>query len=195
MRRRTVLALGSSVVATGCLERSGPPGDDPDTTDGSPPLRPVADVDCPEWSDADRTVCWPHDDGRGLELSASSVVLEPSADDEVATVTFTLRNRSGESVGLNPYDWRVDRWTGSAWEHVAPDVHVEPWTTVPDGGTYEWVLGREQHSAPSSETSQTVVEDLGAGTYAFTVTGVLGGEEASTGERVASTALFVVRTG
>lgn len=216
MKRRTVIAaLGGSVAAAGCLGRPEASGDDPDTpakgtdgdetasdtrtdgapADGTPPVDPVADVDCPDRPEADRTVCWPHEDGQSLELSASSAVLEPSADEGVPTVTFTLRNRTGESFGLNPYDWRIDRWTGSAWEHVAPDVHVEPWTQVPDGGTHEWVLSREQHPAPRSENTRTVVEDLGTGTYAFTVSGLLGGDDEEPGERVACTALFVVRGG
>ena len=162
-------------------------------TDGTPPVDPVADVDCPDKSEADRRVCWPHDDG-ALLRSASSVVFEPTADlDEVATLTFTLRNTTGESFGLNPYAWRIDRWTGESWRRVAPDVYIEPWTHVPDGGTYEWVLSREQHSTPGGESAQAVVQDLDPGTYAFTVSGILGGDDEAAGERVALSALFVVR--
>lgn len=218
MKRRTVLAtLGSSALAAGCLGRSGAPGADDGTdtdttdpgtdgttgetptdgtpTDGSLPIEPVADVDCPAQEGADRTVCWPHEDGgdANVWLSGSGVVLEPAADGEVGTLTFTLHNVAGESFGLNPYDWRIDRQTASGWEHVAPDVHIEPWTHVESGGTYEWVLSQQQHAAPGSETTQTVVQDLDAGTHAFTVSGILGGDDETAGERVTCTALFVVR--
>ena len=104
-------------------------------------------------------------------------VFEPTTgDDTLETITFTLHNRSGGPFGLNPYAWAIERRTTSGWEHVAPDEHVEPWTTVEDDGTYIWRLSVETHPSGDWENHRTLVEDLESGVYAFTIAGSLGGE-------------------
>ncbi|AQL43536.1 hypothetical protein BV210_12890 [Halorientalis sp. IM1011] len=202
MKRRTVLAaLGATTAATaGCLDRSGngstptdtdrtgtgggtetPPGTA--TDERRTPMAPSGrfdGADCPSFSDGvDRTVCF-----HALEPGSAEVWVEPdrevfeptTGDDTLETITFTLHNQSGGPFGLNPYAWAIERRTTSEWEHVAPDEHVEPWTTVEDDGTYTWELSVETHPSGDWENHRTLVEDLESGVYAFTITGSLGGD-------------------
>jgi hypothetical protein len=205
--------VGSAVALTaGCLDSTngddpntdgdGPgaspgspttdPGPDTPTNDPATPTTPVADLECPTFEkDVDRRVCWPDRDGDAetLSIEASSPVLERNADEgEVATLTFTLGNVTGRPFGMNPYAWSIHRWTGDAWEKVAPDAHVEPWTTVESGESYEWVLSTREHSGPQSENSQAIVEDLADGTYAFQIAGNLAAESADGTETATATA-------
>ncbi|RXK51817.1 hypothetical protein [Halorientalis pallida] len=202
MRRRTILAtLGTSAMAVaGCLDQSGD-GSTPTDTDGSggpdgtetpngtaddgsgTPASPSGRFDgteCPTVSDSvDRTVCFHALGGGSAEVwvEPDRELFEPTTDDQsVETVTFTLHNQSGESFGLNPYAWAIRRRTSDGWEHVAPDEHVEPWTTVDDGGAYTWRLSVETHPSPDRDDHVTLVEDLESGVYAFTIRGALGGE-------------------
>lgn len=205
MHRRTVLAaLGTLTAGTaGCLtqgsrstpdDSTGTDTDDPTTSpDGATPSDPVGDVECPSFAEtADRTVCWPETGDEPLYLDASSVVFEPSAGDGgVETIEFVLHNASERAVGLNPYAWGIERQTTDGWEHVAPEVYPEPWTSVESGETYTWVLSVEEHSGAMAERTMAVTEDLADGTYAFHLTCMAGDE--STRETVECIALFEVR--
>ncbi|SEN06954.1 hypothetical protein SAMN05216388_1001291 [Halorientalis persicus] len=205
MKRRTMLtALGTATVATaGCLDRSGD-GSTPTDTDGpgstdrtetpagtadesrtpTAPSGRFDGADCPAFSDSvDRTVCF-HALGNGsaeVWIEPDRELFEPTTDDDtVETITFTLCNESGESFGLNPYAWAIKRRTADGWEHVAPEEHVEPWTTVDDGGTYTWRLSVETHPSPDRDDHMTLVEALESGVYAFAIAGSLGGETSGT---------------
>ncbi|WP_128225268.1 hypothetical protein [Halobacteriaceae bacterium SHR40] len=97
---------------------------------------------------------------------------EPSgADDSVKTMEFVLRNRTDESFGLNPYSWSIYEQIENEWSFVAPDEYVEPWTEVASGETYTWQYSIHRHSAPMSEDTMAVVQDLSSGIYAFQITG------------------------
>lgn len=212
-RRAVLLAIGASTA--GCVNtgagggdgrtNTGPNGTGTDQgtpdgqttgTDGGTPRDARERFDeypCPSFAErTDRTVCWHTVDPGSADvyLSVSSPVFEPSAGD--ATLSFTLHNDSGVPFGHNPYGWAIKRETGEGWEHVAPDVHIEPWETVPDGETYTWVLRVDEGASASTdrERSLTVEQDLTDGVYAFQVTGVLEGEDRTSVECVA---LFEVR--
>lgn len=204
--RRTVLAaVGTSLVSAGCLG-SGPGrgpvngnGTDPTPTDGpastptATPGGPFADVACPSFTETDRTVCWhTRPDDAPVVLEPETTAFEPVADNQtVETVAFTLRNRSEQSFGLNPYAWQLQVRADDGWRRVAPDQWIEPWDTVAPGETWEWILATRQHPTPSEERVVRVFQDVDDGTYAFAVHGFLGeGTDDATG--IECVALFDV---
>lgn len=215
MYRRTVLvAIGASTagcVNTGAGGSDGRTNTDPNgtgtdqrtpdgrtTTDGGTPQdarERFGEYPCPSFAEGtDRTVCWHTVDPESadLYLSVASPVFEPAAGD--ASLPFTLHNDSGVPFGHNPYEWAIKRETEEGWEHVAPDMYIEPWETVPDGETYTWVLRVGEDATTSAGTDRertlTVTQDLADGVYAFQITGLLEGEARTSVECVA---LFEVR--
>ena len=199
-----VVATGGCLRATGGGDRptdgpgdtpSGTPTDAPaETPAGTPTDTPVdtrssdegdgagasfEDVPCPSFADGvDRTVCnHTHSEDAPVYLTASKAVFSPTTgDDTVETTRFVLHNESGAPFGLNPYAWALKRREDEGWSHVAPEMYVEPWVTVPDGGTYDWVLSVEEYPSPDAEETVFLTEDLDSGTYAFQVTGAIEGE-------------------
>lgn len=218
MRRRAVLGTLTALTVglAGCSGGGPGPGagggsadtDEPtdtateeptDTPDERTPQAPESRFDgdpCPSFDGAaDGTVCF-HELGNGsapVSLEPSAELFEPSpGDGSVETVTFTLHNRSGEAVGLNPYDWSVHRRTDGGWERVAPDAIPEPWLRLQDGQNFEWRLAVEQHPTTDGERTQFPVVDLADGVYAFAVT-VAGESGPNSGHRTECVALFEVR--
>lgn len=189
MRRRPLLAaLGTAAVA-GCLSNAPLGGDD-----GRTPIEPPDDWgECPSFEDdVDLTVCATDAAGADVALTPSSRTFEEDGDDEVETLTFTLRNDGDGPFRFNPHDWAVMRWIPDGWERVAPDEHVDPLYELPAGGTYEWVLSTTEHPSPMSEDSTAVVVDLTAGErYAFRVDGWFG--EFDGGRRIETVARFEYR--
>lgn len=138
------------------------------------------DLECPSFDDhADRTGCY-HDaavDEASLVLAAEPEVVDPAADDGAAFVRFVLYNESGATIQFNPYDWDVHRrGEEGEWTHVAPEVHPEPMTSVATGERFTWLLptgpaaGESAPVGDDRENVQPVGVELGAGTYAFSVT-------------------------
>lgn len=213
MRRRTVLAaIGTTLATTGCLGAATPgtgegdgatdsptdsPTETPGTPDGPYPEYPdsIRNAECPSFADADRTVCnHTRSADADLYLSTSSAVYEPiQGNDAVETVTFTLHDESDQQFGFNPYGWTVKHRTDDGWQHVAPEVHPEPWTTIQPGQTYRWELSTQTHPTPKSEnTNYPVVEDLKSGLHAFTIAGLLGDRDDEDPTEVECIALFAV---
>ncbi|MFB6178994.1 MAG: hypothetical protein ABEI77_04640, partial [Halorientalis sp.] len=159
------------------------------------PHDPFEDAPCPSFDEnADRTVCWhtADTDAEPIYLDASTVVFEPSTDDNsVETMEFVLHNNSDGTFGLNPYDWQIQRQTDDGWEHVAPDARVEPWLNLEAGLTYTWNLSVERHPTPHQERTQAIMEDLDDGTYAVQITG-LTDQESDDPTHVECIALFEV---
>jgi hypothetical protein len=172
------------------------PTDEPTDGPGGTPQDPLSGVPCPSFAEGvDRTVCWPYGDlaDEPLYLDASSVVLEPTADDgEVASLEFVLHNGSEQSFGLNPHDWSIWRRTEDDWSFVAPEEHVEPWYTVESGATYTWQLSVREPRSHRSGSWLPIVQDLDDGNYAFQLTGSFG-EGPNSGTQVECVALFAVR--
>jgi len=217
--RRTVLAaLGTAVATAGCFgqgrqDPGGGPGtesDAPTDTPGETPTEtadqspseppqgtnggPFSDLACPSFTETDRTVCW---HGRSGD---APVVLEPEdtafrpvdGNNTIETFEFTLRNRSEEAFGLNPYAWQLQVHEDGEWTHVAPDEWIEPWHTVEPGETFKWILATERHPTPGGADDKIhVIEDLDPGTYAFAVHGNLGAE-ADDAESIECIARFAV---
>lgn len=175
MNRRSFIATIGTVttLTAGCVSQSD--GNQP-TEKGSTPNGNTGfdDIDCPSFADSDQTVCY-----HTLTDDDASVVVEPSteqfapsgADDSVETMAFVLRNRTDEPFGLNPYSWSIYERIDTKWSFVAPEEYVEPWTEIPSGETYTWQFSIQQHSAPMSEDTMAIVENLTSGIYAFTITG------------------------
>ena len=213
MRRRTALTAVAAAAASslaGCLSDAlagapagteetpgsddahlgtgdGTPGTDDETAE--PPGAQWGT--CPSFvENADRTVCYRDHGDADVSLAPSKLTFEEyGGNDAVETVTFTLHNRDDASFRLNPQDWAVKRLTDDGWIHVAPDEHVDPLHEVPPGGTYEWVLGTQQHTSPRSDDSTSVTVDLSsAERYAFRVHGWFG--EADEGPRIEAVARF-----
>ena len=213
-RRRALVAIGSSlaaapVAAAGCLAPSAgsPPengdgngngdGDGNDGGNGNEEL--FDDIECPSFAEnADRTVCW-HTSDRDAEpirLVPSPAVLDLDSGDGPASIEFVLSNRSETPVGLNPYAWAIKRRTEEGYEHVAPDAHVEPWTTIEPGSSSAWELwpgnrtpSEDGDQTPSGSEDRTPPEDGGGedrpmpiahaldpGTYVFGIVGAVGSE-------------------
>ncbi|MFB6141708.1 MAG: hypothetical protein ABEJ30_00015 [Halorientalis sp.] len=220
--RRTVLAtLSSALVSAGCLGTNpgspddgtttptDRPGDTPtdtptdgpsDTPTDNAPQLPTdsrfAGEPCPTFTDADRTVCWHTATDPDVFLAPETEVFRPvSGNQEVETVTFTLHNVADEPFALNPYAWALKRREDGDWRHVAPDAHIEPLVEVPPGGSYEWVLSRQQHPVPPADDDERLYPtvDVSNGHYAFVVDGWFGEGDESQRESVACVALFDVR--
>jgi hypothetical protein len=111
-------------------------------------------------------------------------VLSPSSETVAAATTdgesgdgieFELRNDGADSVGLNPYEWRIERRTDEGWDHVAPEMYIEPWTTLRSGERVTWLLGDATETASESLETIRIEESLDAGVYAFGVHGFVTG--------------------
>jgi hypothetical protein len=189
MNRRTVLAtVGALSVGTaGCLDRANSGSRPPTTSTQSPadssngstedtpptPSQRFDDVACPTFEETERTVCFHTlgEESAPVFVEPSTDLFEPAPDGEaVETIEFVLHNDSDAGVGLNPYDWAIKRQTAGGWEHVVPDVHPEPWTTVEAGETSAWELGVDGSPEPDSGRAMAISGDLADGVYAFTVT-------------------------
>jgi len=191
MERRPVLALVGTALTlpglTGCLlapddsgggDRDPAAGDGPQTTDGGRESR-FAGEPCPSFvGNAARTVCY-----HTVAASTEPVVLSPSVETVGAPTTdggegdgisFQLRNDGADVVGLNPHDWRIERRTAEGWEHVAPDMYIEPWTTLERAERVTWHLG-EDPTESDAVAAVRVDESLDAGVYAFGTSGVVTG--------------------
>jgi len=168
--------------------------EDPVTETPTPPRASdtFADIDCPSFDETARTVCY-HEadlDSAPLVLTAEPEAFGPdTSDDDVETLEFVCYNRSGESVGFNPYDWGIERYDDGEWTHVAPEITPEPWTNLPDGETFTWALPSGPHPSTNDEQRQYVGASLDPGVYAFHVS-VMTGEDS----RTELIALFEVTT-
>lgn len=213
MQRRTILTtLGTALgVSAGCLNRTSDNRSSSTTTTETPndsmtetPDDPVTEIPdgrfagepCPSFADSvDRTVCWhtTTSESADVYLKPAEQVYTPSTDGgSVEPIDFVLHNESGEAFGLNPNAWAIKRRTEDGWEHVAPDVYIEPWMTLEDGETYTWQLSTAKQSTPMSEDSMVIVQELDDGTYAFQITGIVG-DDGDSGRQIECIALFDVR--
>jgi len=180
--------------------------DDPSTATPTPPTSSdaFADFDCPSFEDTARTVCY-HTvdlDEAPLVLTAEPEVFGRETDEDNAeTIEFVLYNRSGASVGFNPYDWGVERHEDGEWTHVAPEMIPEPWTGLSSGETFRWAIPAGSQPTADDEQRQPVDVALDPGVYAFHLSvlapqsdGVTDSDGATSSERVELIALFDVET-
>lgn len=189
--RRTLLkTLGTSagtLSLAGCLslgEDDAPSGTDTPTdtrttTSGPDPQPPPArdlfeGAPCPSFNDTDRTVCW-HTHPEGVvEIVPSQPVFQPVAgNDEVETITFTLRNTRDAPIGFNPSSWAIKRHATDGWKHVAPDGVVKPPHELDPGNAYNWVLSRQAHPTPRESRTRYLTVNVENGTHAFVLTGTV----------------------
>lgn len=209
MHRRRLLASLAVAAGAGCLGRSGgdqlsPAGARTDTTPQVPTASDTfAGISCPEYPDADRTVCYHTSTGdTDAVLTADPEVFDPDdGDNTVETLRFTLRNRGEWTVLVNPHDWAIHRRDGSSWSRVAPaEPASEPLYSLEPGETLEWGLPERTHPSPGGDETYRVDTSLDPGTYAFSVTGRYDGTdltETPSGEppdRTAFVALFRLDT-
>jgi hypothetical protein len=164
----------------------------PDST----PSNQLGNAECPSFAeDVERTVCWPTDDtsAEAIYLTASSTTFEPSPGGGlVEHIKFTLHNDSSQTFGLNPHAWAIKRQTTNGWEHVAPEVTPEPWLGLKSGESYTWRLRIERHGGAEQNRMMAIAQNLADGTYAFQITGELGGESGES-KRIECIAQFKVR--
>ena len=216
--RRTVLAtLGGALATGGCLDAlGGTPGDESppagtgtpsNSTDETPPAgtdTPLEtptpdglDVDCPSFAATDKTYCAGAIPPEfGVRFDASSRRFEPvSGNDAVETITFTLRNETGNPFTLNPYAWRLFRLEEEQWRHVAPAEHLDPLVELPAGAAFEWVLSRESHPTPSADRRLYPTVAVQNGVHAFAVDGWVGDAATPEADRITveTIALFAVQ--
>lgn len=187
MRRRTVLSAVGACSLAGCLASAAGPTESDDPESGTSDDHGDTDTPtfggCPSFvADADRTVCWTdHGDADVYLRPSSRTFAESETYQAVDTVTFTLVNAGDRDVGVNPYDWAVERRTTDGWSHVAPDgAHVQPLDVVAPGESHEWRLASTEHPSGNVDGRTDVVADLPAeGTYAFHLHGTVdSGEDA-----------------
>jgi hypothetical protein len=208
MRRRTVLAsLGTlSGALAGCTNDSAPGTDtasdgttdtttQTDRTSTVPDSR-FADAPCPSFgAEAEETVCY-HRLGNTappVSMEPSTELFEPSpGDGSVESMSFDLHNRSGSTVGLNPYNWTIRRQTDDGWERVAPEMFPDPWFQLEDGQDYTWVLTVEEHPTPQADRTRYPMVDLADGVYSFEVT-VSAAEGPNSGSHTECVVLFEVQ--
>ena len=212
MHRRRLLAGLAAAASAGCLGRSGGEQSSPTgartatataRTETDTPGVPTASdtfagTSCPEYTDADRTVCYhTAPEGADVVLSAEPEVFDPeSGDNIVQTLRFTLYNQGEWTVLVNPYDWTIHRRDGSSWSRVAPEgPRSEPLYILEPGATLEWELPEMTHPSPGGDDTYRVDASLEPGTYAFSVTGSYDGTnltETPSGEPPAETAFVAL---
>lgn len=192
MKRRTVLAgLGATLLTSGCLSPTRPsdapandsdrdtpsdsPGSEPTPPDETP-TRQIPDslqnIGCPSFRESDVTVCT-HTDSEPVPISLrpeSHTLRVVQGNNTIEALDLTLSNASGHTFGFNPYDWRVDRYTGDGWTKVAPETVVEPWTEISPGEQYDYELTTQHHPSPANGPLQIAV-DLTTDVYAVSVVG------------------------
>ena len=101
---------------------------------------------------------------------ATEAYLEPDVESVTAPakVSFSLVNHSRESMGGNPYRWRLYKLEDEAWFPIAPWEWVQPYATVEPGGVDETALFLYD-GEPIDRRGERTVGHLGGGRYAYTV--------------------------
>jgi hypothetical protein len=155
MRRRRYLTLAAGAAAglAGCAARAIPGSERP--------AEPDEPEGCPAELAFERTVCPGVDGPVSIEQSGETV----SGDTWSLVVTAT--NESTDSVGVNPQAWAIYRQDGDRWEHVAPDVSIEPWIELRPDERYVWQL--TAGAGGLADADHRVFLDIDPGTYAFAV--------------------------
>ncbi|MBP1985727.1 hypothetical protein [Halolamina salifodinae] len=131
MRRRALLgALGAGIAGgAGCLSAPGPDG-----------LLGVPASETPwgeDWrtESVDRVVV---DSGRaertGIDASETTLTLP------TATATFSLVNRTGDPLQVNPHGWALWRRESDGWRGIYPDGYLQPLTALRPGESISWAL-------------------------------------------------------
>lgn len=182
MRRRDVLAAvggAASAGASGCLGTAGVP------SGGAGSGTPA----CPSFdSEADLTICASEDQDGPLAVGRSGTELTGSAssssdgngssssggNESVDTLTFAVRNQSGQPFEFNPHAWEIRRRESDGWVHVAPDAVPKPRRSLPPAGQYDWVLSLSLHPSPNAGREVQITESLRPGEHAFSISGALG---------------------
>jgi hypothetical protein len=217
MRRRTVLAAAPALVA-GCLGDDGsgsttastrttttttttstettstatttdqpydllPP--DPESMTADEVQERFADRNCTALSDLP-TTC-PGDDAR-LHVSVSPTVGDLSG----GTVEFTVENRAAEPFKWNPYDWRLQKWDGNRWRHIAPLGIPAPLDSLPSGESHTYRIRAVEDRVADSSLAYAAERDvtvggLGPGVYGFSTDGYF---ESAPDDELAVAAVF-----
>jgi hypothetical protein len=184
MRRRTVLALlGSSVATAGCAGRFSPPV--ASAADESPSTNDDDAGDCPSFErDADRTVCERTPGTVSLVSEASVFRIDPD-DDAVESFRLTLSNDADTAFAFGPTDWTLYRWTDrpdepAQWTVVESGPPNLLLGVVDPGGSYDYLLSPAARPS-AKDDARTVVADLEPGRYAFALAGGLRADGADGG--------------
>lgn len=173
MQRRRFLrltALSTASVASsalaGCTGAGAGAGGDGNTTttDDSGDHPTTTTPGCPDVMDVSDVYC-PGDDGPvAVMRSATSI----PADD--GTLTITVENTSGGTLGLNPYAWGVYRLTDDGhWDRVDDDrAHIEPWQLLEPGDTRSWQVASDADQKSTGDAIGCAL-DLDPGDYGWAV--------------------------
>ena len=96
--------------------------------------------------------------------------LEPDVESVTAPakVSFGLVNRSRESMGGNPYRWRLYKLEDGEWFPIAPWGWEDPYAAVEPGDVDETALFLYDDD-PIERGGERTVGHLGGGRYAYTV--------------------------
>ena len=215
MRRRQVLAAVPALLAgcTGSDDETPPPTEStpqatptttPPTTDPPTETPPpydripadpasltaeevearLADRDCTELVEVP-AIC-PDDDR--LNVSVSPPVGD-LADD---AVEFTVENPTEDLFKTNHYDWRLQKFDGDRWRHVAPLLVPQPLGRINPGNSHthriEPVPSKVARTSLAYKASSDVtIGGLGPGVYGFSTKGYF---ESTPDEEVAPAAVF-----
>lgn len=171
MRRRPLLALAAGVPTAGCLGFARVPGPSGDAVQscGSPGSSPDPREVCPG-RDTDRVV-WSV--GADRDAPVRMTAGRRRATLPIQGLRFTLHNDSGASTVINPYGWRLSRWTGKDWTPATDGVVNLPAMTLPSGRSYTWRLsatpGEPGGDPPDRGGTRKEIrlDGLPGGTYAF----------------------------
>lgn len=98
---------------------------------------------------------------------------------------FEFRNRTECPVTFDPNEaWGISAQSSDGWERVASEGGVGPdeERTLRVGDRHTWSLSLFEHPTPWGETTTYVFVDLPEGTYRFSVTATVDGDEEITRE-------------
>lgn len=118
----------------------------------------------------------------------------------VEDLRFTLHNGSGATGVINPYAWRLSRWTGEDWVPATDGIVPLPAMILPSGRSYTWRLTATPGEADGEPVERDDAKEeirlngLAGGTYAFwtNATLELTGEGTEEGDERTITAAVLV---
>lgn len=177
--RRRLLAASSATLVAGCLEGTAPVASPANDTDDGPaanssPPDESGPGSCPEYGErVDRVICYD-------DVSDDPIYLEPSSERVVEgeSIEFTLENGTDERLASNFYNWRVHKYVGEEWHHVAPMGYKQPLMSLEPGESHTWTVTVSNENLDdvglvfgSSATEDVTLASVGAGHYAFRARG------------------------
>lgn len=207
MRRRTVLAVVPALLA-GCIEISSNPGDGTPvtraTTSTSATTSRVYDLIPAESESMSADEVRQRLDGRTCTSLSRPAATCPGDDGQLSVsvtprvgaisgegIEFAVENRADDAFQWNPFGWRLQKWDGSVWRHVAPFRVPAPLDSIPPGDSHSYVLSVDNDLVRDTGTyvveKNVTLTGIGPGVYGFSIDGYF--ESSPDDERAAAAVL------